>query len=85
MRPEKPGFQVLPQPLFKLDAALARGEQFDSLLDFRQGDDTHMLGLAICGLKPALDADVGASRPVVLRQNICINQETAHSRSTGRG
>ena len=34
---------------------------------------------------PALDARIWASRPVVLRQNIRINQESAHARSTGRG
>jgi len=81
----KPCFQILLEPLFKLDAALALGEQLDSLLNFRQGDDAHMLGLAIRGLKPALDADIGTSRPVVLGQNVRIDQEAAHPRSTGRG
>jgi hypothetical protein len=71
--------------LFKLDAALALGKQLDSLLNFGQGDDTHRLGLAIRGLKPALDTGIGASRPIVLRQNIRIDQETAQARSTGRG
>ena len=62
----KPGFQVLLQPLFKLSTALALGKQLDSLLNFRQGDDTYMLGLAISCLKPTLDAGIGASRPIVL-------------------
>ena len=44
-----------------------------------------ILGLAIRGFKPAFDAGIGASRPVILRQNIRINQEAAHPRSTGRG
>ena len=64
----KPRFQVLLEPLFKLDAAFALGKQFDSLLNFCQGDDAYILGLAIPYLKPALDAGVGASRPIVLRQ-----------------
>ena len=81
----KPRFQVLVEPLFKLDAALTLGKQLNSLLNFGQGDDAHMLGLAAGGLQPALDARVGASRPVVFGQNIRINQETAHPRSTGRG
>ena len=81
----KPRFQVLSKPLFKLGAALALGEQLDSLLNFGQGDDAYMLGLAIRGLKPALDASIGASRPIVLGQNIRIDQETANARSTGRG
>ena len=81
----KPHFQVLLEPLFKLDAALALGKQLDSLLNLGQRDDAHMLELAIRCLKPALDASIGASRPIVLGQNIRINQETAHLRSTGRG
>src|SRR5579872_2940575 len=62
----------LASALFKLLAALAHGKQLDSLLNFGQGDNAYILGLAVRGLKPALDAGIGAARPVVLRQNIRI-------------
>jgi len=73
------------QPFFELSAAFALGKQFDSLLNFRQGDDAHMLGLPICDLEPALNARIGASRPIVLGQSIRIDREAAHATSTGRG
>jgi len=56
----KPVFQVLPEPLFELEAALAFGKQLDSLLDFGQGDDAYMLRLAIGRLQPTPDAGVGS-------------------------
>ena len=59
---------------------------FARLRYLRERDDTHMLRLAVGGFQPKFDAGVGASRPVVFRKNICIDQETTHHpRSTERG
>ena len=65
--------QVLREPLFELRASLTLGETLYSLLNFRERDDAHMLGLAVRGLQPALNARVGTSRPVVFGQDIRID------------
>ena len=43
-------------------------------MDFRKGDDAYELRLAIRRLKPPFDAGVWTSRPVVLGENISLNQ-----------
>jgi hypothetical protein len=81
----KPCFQIILEPLLKLDAALALGKQLDSFLNFGQSNDAYMLRFSIRRLKPALDAYIGAARPIVLGKNIRVDQETARAKSIGRG
>jgi hypothetical protein len=81
----EPCLQVLREPLFELRASFTLGEQLYSFLDFRERDDAYMLGLAIRGLQPALDARVGTSRPVVFRQNIRIDEENRSSKINRAG
>src|ERR1017187_5720509 len=79
----KPRLQVLGQPCFKPGPSLALGQQFNAFLNLRKRDYAYVLRLAVRGFEPPLDPRVGSSSSVVLGQDICIDQKTAHPRSTG--